>query len=207
MQEGNKAHWEQIFSTKKAEEVGWFQAVPATSIALLDRTALPLTANIIDIGAGDSHFVDALLDRGYKNIWVLDISARAIERMQVRLGERAKQVHWVVSDIVDFGPAGQFDFWHDRAAFHFLTEPAQVDRYVQLVTGAVRPGGYFALGTFSEQGPKKCSGLDIRQYSEASMRMLFEPAFLRVDCFREDHRTPGGVVQNFQFCLFRRGGD
>jgi trans-aconitate methyltransferase len=201
-----KQHWETIFSTKAEDEVSWFQPYPETSIAFLELFNLPLSANIIDVGAGDSHLVDILLDRGYQNIWVLDISEKAIERQRVRLGDKAHQVHWVVSDVTEFKPPVQFDFWHDRAAFHFLTSEETISLYVTLAENAVKPGGYLVLGTFSEQGPKKCSGLEIRQYSEASMSVQFEVNFERIKCVQEDHTTPFDTVQNFLFCSFRRKG-
>ena len=204
MPPSTKEHWEQIFSTKDENEVSWFQPYPKTSVAFLELFDLPLTANIIDIGAGDSHFVDILLERGYQNIWVLDISAKAIERMQKRLGAPAQNVHWVVSDVTDFQPGVQFDFWHDRAAFHFLTTEEKIRRYVSLAARAIRKNGYLILGTFSKQGPEKCSGLEIKQYSKASMSARFETGFKRIKCIREDHTTPFNTVQNFLFCSFRR---
>lgn len=204
MPPSTKEHWEQIFSTKDENEVSWFQPYPKTSVAFLELFDLPLTANIIDIGAGDSHFVDILLERGYQNIWVLDISAQAIERMQKRLGAPAQNVHWVVSDVTDFQPGVQFDFWHDRAAFHFLTTEEKIRRYVSLAARAIRKNGYLILGTFSKQGPEKCSGLEIKQYSKASMSARFETGFKRIKCIREDHTTPFNTVQNFLFCSFRR---
>ena len=204
MPSSTKEHWEQIFSTKDENEVSWFQPYPKTSVAFLELFDLPLTANIIDIGAGDSHFVDILLERGYQNVWVLDISAKAIERMQKRLGTPAQNVHWVVSDVTDFQPDVQFDFWHDRAAFHFLTTEEKIYRYVSLAARAIRKNGYLILGTFSEQGPEKCSGLEIKQYSKASMSARFETGFKRIKCIREDHTTPFNTVQNFLFCSFRR---
>src|SRR5687767_1408559 len=121
MNTAQRDHWEKIYSIKGAREVSWFQPYPKTSMGFVELFSLPLNANIIDIGGGDSHFVDALLDKGYRNIYVLDISANAIERAKMRLGERASNVHWIVSDVTEFDPPVQFDFWHDRAAFHFLT--------------------------------------------------------------------------------------
>jgi SAM-dependent methyltransferase len=206
MPNSEKIHWENIFSTKAEDEVSWFQPYPKTSIEFLELFDLPLTANIIDIGAGDSHFVDVLLERGYQNIWVLDISAKAIERLQKRLGDQAQKVHWVVSDITEFQPTVQFDFWHDRAAFHFLTTDEKIYRYVDIAEHAVKKGGYLILGTFSEQGPTKCSGLEIKQYSEASMSARFEVNFERIKCIQEDHTTPFNTVQNFLFCSFKRLG-
>lgn len=200
--ENSKSHWETIYSTKSEQEVSWFQEYPTTSMMFLELFDLPLDANIIDIGGGNSHFVDALLEKGYRNIWVLDISAQAIERAKKRLGEKAGQVHWVVSDVTAFEPAVQFDFWHDRAAFHFLTSELAINKYVSLAEGNIRSGGYLVLGTFSENGPKKCSGLEIRQYNEASMSTRFELLFDRIKCVVEDHVTPFSTVQNFLFCSF-----
>ena len=165
---------------------------------------LPLKANIIDIGGGDSHFVDALIDKGYHNIWVLDISVNAIERAKQRLGARATKVHWIVSDVTEFEPPVQFDFLHDRAAFHFLTTEDKIYRYVSIAEDAINNDGYLILGTFSENGPTKCSGLEVRQYSEASMSARFEVAFDRIKCVHEDHTTPFNIVQNFLFCSFKK---
>jgi cyclopropane fatty-acyl-phospholipid synthase-like methyltransferase len=170
----------------------------------VDLFHLPLNANIIDVGGGDSHFVDALLDKGYENIWVLDISANAIERARKRLGARASKVHWIVSDVTEFDPPVQFDLWHDRAAFHFLTTEGKIYKYVSLAEEAINKNGYLVLGTFSEKGPKKCSGLEIKQYSEVSISSRFEITFDKIKCVREDHATPFNTVQNFLFCCFKR---
>jgi len=200
----SRKHWEKIYTTKAESEVSWFQPYPKTSVEFLELFNLPLTANIIDIGGGDSHLVDVLLEKGYQNIWVLDISAHAIERSKKRLGERASQVHWVVSDVTAFDPPVQFDFWHDRAAFHFLTSEENIMKYVQITTRGIRPGGYLVLGTFSEEGPQKCSGLEVKQYSETSMAVRFQVSFDRIRCVYEDHLTPSETVQNFLFCSFKR---
>lgn len=200
--ENEKQHWENVYSSKAEDEVSWFQQYPKTSMEFVALFDLPLSANIIDIGGGDSHFVDALLDKGYRNIWVLDISANAIERAKKRLGNRAASVNWVVSDVTDFQPAVQFDFWHDRAAFHFLTTDEKIYRYVSIAEDAVKQNGYLILGTFSENGPKKCSGLEIKQYSESSMSARFEVAFNRIKCIEENHTTPFHTTQHFLFCSF-----
>lgn len=168
MQNLQKEHWDHIFSTKAEKEVSWFQEYPTTSVEFLELFDLPLTANIIDVGAGESHFIDVLLERGYQNLWVLDISEKAVENLKKRLGDKADRVHFVVSDVTAFVPPVAFDFWHDRAAFHFLTTDDKIGQYVGLVEDAIKKDGYLILGTFSEQGPKKCSGLEIKQYSEAS---------------------------------------
>lgn len=200
----NKEHWENVFATKAQEEVSWFQEYPKTSIEFLDLFNLPLDANIIDIGGGDSHLVDVLISKGYKNIYVLDISANALERAKQRLGEKANNVHWIVSDVTDFVPPVKFDFWHDRAAFHFLTTDDKVEKYVTIAENNINQNGYLILGTFSENGPKKCSGLEIQQYSEATMSYRFENGFERIKCITEEHTTPFNTTQNFLFCSFQK---
>lgn len=204
MQLVEKDHWEHLYSTKSEAEVSWFQLYPKTSMEFVKIFDLPLTANIIDIGGGDSHFVDALLNKGYQNIWVLDISATAIEKAKKRLGDRASAVNWIVADITNFEPPVQFDFWHDRAAFHFLTTEEKINKYVSIAEDAIKKDGYLILGTFSEQGPIKCSGLEIKQYSEAAMSARFEEAFDRIKCIQEDHVTPFNTVHNFLFCSFSK---
>lgn len=199
-----KEHWENVFATKIETEVSWFQIYPKTSVAFLELFDLPLDANIIDVGGGDSHFVDALLEKGYKNIYVLDISANAIERAKNRLGDKASKVNWIVSDITEYVPSVKFNFWHDRAAFHFLTSEDKINKYVSLAENAINQDGYLILGTFSESGPTKCSGLEIKQYNESSMSSRFEVKFDRVKCITEDHTTPFNTTQNFLFCSFKR---
>ena len=200
----DQQHWDNVYQTKAEDEVSWFQHYPKTSMQFVELFNLPLDANVIDIGGGDSHFVDALIEKGYQNIWVLDISAKAIERAKQRLGQRASKVNWIVSDITEFEPPVQFDFWHDRAAFHFLTTEEKIYKYVSSAEEAIKKKGYLILGTFSEKGPVKCSGLEIKQYSEASMSARFEIAFDRIKCIQEEHTTPSNAVQNFLFCSFKK---
>ena len=200
----NKDHWEKIYLTKAENEVSWFQQYPKTSVEFFELFNLPLDANLIDIGGGDSHLVDVFIEKGYKNIYVLDISVNAIERTKKRLGANADKVHWIVSDILDFRPSIKFDFWHDRAAFHFLTSEEQIDKYVTIAEESINPGGYLILGTFSENGPDKCSGLEIKQYNEAGMSWRFEKSFERVKCIEIGHVTPFDTIQNFLFCSFKR---
>lgn len=200
----SKNHWENIYTSKTEIEVSWFQQYPKTSMEFLELFNLPLTANIIDIGGGDSHLVDALLERGYKNIWILDISAAALEKAKKRLEERASFVHWIVKDVTEFKPPVQYDFWHDRAAFHFLTNKEAINKYVAIAEAGISNKGFLVLGTFSESGPEKCSGLQIKQYSEASMSKRFEGEFNRIKCITEDHITPFNTVQNFLFCSFQK---
>jgi trans-aconitate methyltransferase len=204
MATSTKAHWENVYTTKSEQQVSWYQPYAATAIQLLELLQLPLTANIIDIGGGDSHFADALLDKGYKNIWVLDISATAIEKAKARLGNKAAHVHWVVSDVLDFTPPVQFDLWFDRAAFHFLTTPEQITQYTTIAAHAVSPNSYMVTGTFSQNGPDRCSNLPVHKYSAETLTARFAPAFEKIRCHYEDHTTPFNTVQNFVFCVFKR---
>lgn len=199
-----KNHWEKIYETKAPDQVSWFQVYPKTSMEFVSIFKLPKDASIIDIGGGDSKLADSLIDAGFSDITVLDISAKAIERAKVRLGAKARGVKWIVSDVTEFGPERKYDFWHDRAAFHFLTSEEQADKYVQIASSGIKKDGHLILGTFSESGPKKCSGLEIKQYSEASMSQKFEGEFERIKCIQEDHQTPFNTVQNFLFCSFRK---
>lgn len=201
---GTKDHWEAVFSDKEGNEFSWFQEYPKTSIEFLNLFNLPPEANIIDVGGGDSHLVDVLLEKGYKNIYVLDISANALHHAQERLGNKSKLVHWIVSDVLDFVPPVKFDLWHDRAAFHFQTTNERIEQYVRIAEKGIRKNGYLVLGTFSVNGPKKCSGLEIRQYSEQAMSGCFERSFKRIKCITEEHKTPFDTFQNFLFCSFRR---
>ncbi len=197
-------HWENIYQAKKLSEVSWYQPTPATSLAFFKEFKVPLTAKIIDIGGGDSLLVDHLLNLGYKDITVLDISETAIERAKTRLGDRAQQVTWIVADATTFQPTQKYDFWHDRAAFHFLTSDNDIDAYLETVQQNLRPNGILVIGTFSENGPKKCSGIDIHQYSERSMIVRLQKFFTKIKCSTVDHTTPSGTIQNFIFCSFKK---
>ena len=202
MSTDNTQHWETIYQTKQPNEVSWTQEIPQTSLDFIHSFNLPKSARIIDIGGGDSKLVDCLLDEGYEHLSVLDISATSIERAKKRLGEKAAKVTWIVSDITTFQPQTPYDLWHDRAAFHFLTSPEQISAYKEIVEKAVT--GYMIIGTFSENGPKKCSGLDIVQYSKESLVKTFEDGFTPEQCLYSDHVTPFQTVQNFVFCSFKR---
>lgn len=196
-----KQHWEKIYQTKQPNEVSWTQEVPTVSLEFVHQFKVPKNARIIDIGGGDSKLVDWLLTEGYTDVSVLDISEAAIQRAKERLGTSANKVTWIVSDILDFHPTHKYDLWHDRAAFHFQTEPEHINQYLAIVKEAV--DGMVIIGTFSPDGPTKCSGLEIKQYDENSMKEKFEQnQFKNVECKRDDHITPAGVVQNFVFCSF-----
>ena len=153
------SHWEKVYETKSSNQVSWTQEYPKTSFEIIQSFELPKTARIIDVGGGDSKLVDCLLDAGYEEVTILDISEKALLRAQKRLGDKASKVNWVVSDITRFKPDRPFDVWHDRAAFHFLTEGEQISQYVALASKCVK--GYLSVGTFSKQGPFKCSGLNL----------------------------------------------
>jgi SAM-dependent methyltransferase len=197
----NKLHWEKIYETKTPDQVSWTQEIPEISLEFIHSIGLSKNASIIDIGGGDSIFVDHLLDMGFINITILDISSTAIERAKKRLGSRAEKINWIVSDINEYIPHSNFDLWHDRAAFHFLTNELEIKKYLDTVNKYVN--GYLILGTFSENGPQKCSGLDIKNYSTDQLSKCFIEAFTTIQCKNHDHVTPFGTTQNFSFCCFK----
>lgn len=199
-----KKHWETIYQTKELKEVSWFQPIPETSLELFKQFNVPTTAKVIDIGGGDSFLVDHLLDLGYQDISVLDISAAAIDRAKLRLGEKATKVKWIVADVVTFMPTTQYDFWHDRAAFHFLTNEQEISNYIQTAEQCISTAGVLVIGTFSEQGPRKCSGIEIKQYTETTLTDRLKMFFEKIKCITVDHKTPFDTIQNFVFCSFRK---
>ncbi len=197
-------HWNSIYQTKELKDVSWYQPTPKTSLDFLTQFNVPKTAKIIDVGGGDSLLVDTLLDLGYTDITVLDISATSLERVKNRLGERALRVKWIVADAATFKPTEQYDFWHDRAAFHFLTQEQEIENYIDIIQQRIKPKGILVIGTFSEQGPKKCSGIEIKQYSETTMTERLQKFFEKVKCITVDHTTPFNTIQNFIFCSFKK---
>lgn len=205
MEKFNKQkHWENIYQTKELKEVSWYQPTPKTSLDFIKELNVPTTARIIDIGGGDSFLVDYLLELGYQDVSVLDISETAIEKAKQRLGRKAKNVKWIVTDITTFKPTEKHDLWHDRAAFHFLTSEQDISIYLNTAQQSIKPNGFLIVGAFSEEGPKKCSGIDIRQYSETSMTQCFENLFTKIKCNVVDHKTPFDTTQNFIFCSFKK---
>jgi SAM-dependent methyltransferase len=194
-----KSHWEKIYSEKSPQEVSWTQEIPETSIEFFNDFKLSKTSPIIDIGGGESKFVDYLLEEGYQNISVLDISENAIKRAKDRLGKKSKNIEWIVCDINDFNPKKKYALWHDRAVFHFLTSDIDINRYVENVKLYAEN---FIIGSFSTSGPKKCSGLDITQYDKSLLSKLFEEfmSFKKVEHI--NHITPFKTTQNFIFCSF-----
>ncbi|MDE3142984.1 MAG: class I SAM-dependent methyltransferase [Bacteroidota bacterium] len=199
-----KQHWENIYQTKELSEVSWYQPTPITSLEFLQQLNIPTNAKIIDIGGGDSFFADHLLALGYSDISVLDISEAALEKAKKRLGNNAAKIKWIVADAAHFKPTEQYDFWHDRAAFHFLTQEEEIKNYIHTISKAVKRNGIVVIGTFSENGPKKCSGIEIKQYNETSLTNLLKDDFEKINCINVDHKTPFDTVQNFIFCSFRK---
>lgn len=197
-----KKHWENIYSTKQLSEVSWYQPTPEASLNFIKELDLSKTANIIDIGGGDSFLVDHLLDMGYQNITILDISKKAIERAKLRLGERSEQIKWIEADASNFTPSETYNLWHDRAAFHFLTDENEITNYIKSAKKGVKKEGSMIIGTFSTNGPKNCSGFEITQYSEDSLLKRFSN-FRKVNCQNIEHETPFNTIQNFIFCTFK----
>lgn len=204
MNGNEKAHWDHVFATKSEQEVSWFQKTPKTSLALILELNIPKDAKIIDVGGGDSYLIDELLEYGFTNLYLLDISKNAIERAKKRLHKSSDKISFIVSSNTDFNSDVTFDVWHDRASFHFLTEKKDIDNYASIVQKHTSPNASLILGTFSENGPKKCSGLDITQYNENKMKSVFQINFEFVKCITEDHKTPFDTIQDFIFCTFKK---
>ncbi|MFC3414317.1 class I SAM-dependent methyltransferase [Algoriphagus hitonicola] len=204
----SKAHinyWDFIYDTKDSTQVGWYQALPAKSLAAIQKVDLKLDADILDVGGGDSLLVDKLNYLGYQNLHVLDLSKNALENAQDRLGEAAKNVHWYPQNILDgFAVDLYFDFWHDRAAFHFLTDPMEQILYREIAAACINPGGYLMIHTFSPDGPKTCSNLPVRQWSVGELTRFFEADFQLFEGFNYDHFTPAGKAQNYSVVILKR---
>jgi ubiquinone/menaquinone biosynthesis C-methylase UbiE len=201
----SKDHWEQVYSTKATSGVSWFQEHAQQSVQLIRQTGLSWGAGIIDVGGGASTLVDDLLDEGYTNVTVLDLSEAALSASKLRLDQRADGVSWLVGDITRVElPCHAYDVWHDRAVFHFLTSKAEREAYVQAVLRAVKPGGYVIVATFAEDGPDKCSGLPVMRYGPDGLHAEFGAPFTLLQQEREEHHTPFGTVQKFIYCLCRK---
>jgi trans-aconitate methyltransferase len=198
------AHWQNVYTSKCEGEVSWFQDSPHPSLDLIALTGTARDSAIVDIGGGASRLVDALIDAGYTNLTVLDLSEAALAMARARIGPRASQVRWIAADVTAWIPPQQYDIWHDRAAFHFLTEPPDRRAYIDCLTRALRPGGHAIIGTFAPDGPEKCSGLPVMRHDHASIGALLGDAFTLTDTRRHDHVTPWGATQHFQFSTFRK---
>jgi len=202
----NKAtYWNDIYNRKSETEVSWYQKKPTKSLELIKEFKLPNDAKIIDVGGGDSHLTDVLLDAGFKNINILDISERSLEKLKIRLGEKGKSLNYIASDVTQFNPTEKYDLWHDRATFHFLTNLGDVETYLKIASNSLVAGGFLIISTFSKSGPESCSGLKITQYSQDDLKNLFGKYFQNIKCFEDTHKTPWGSDQNFVYCGFKKG--
>ncbi len=198
-----KEHWETVYTKNKDTEVGWYQADPEISFSLIQK-ASPDQGRVIDIGGGTSRLPEKLLDQKYEKIAVLDISAAAVARAQARLAERAANITWIVADITEIQDVGAFDVWHDRAVFHFLLNPEDRKQYVLLAARTVPIGGNLIIGAFAQDGPPRCSGLDVRRYDAASLAAEFGNCFQIVEERSHLHTTPTGKPQHFVFVTLQR---
>lgn len=202
-----KEHWENVYVTKPHDQVSWYRDHLDNSLKLILDTGVEKDASIIDIGGGASTLVDDLLENGFVDVSVLDISSTAIEASKRRLGRRADEVDWIEADITEVDlPAEHFDVWHDRAVFHFLTDPDDRRRYVELVNRSVKPGGHIIVASFGLNGPLKCSGLDVVRYSPDTMHDEFGDQFELIRSIDESHNTPFGTTQEFIYCYCRKSG-
>ncbi len=199
-----QAHWQNVYQTKAERDVSWFQESPAMSLDLIRATGAGANASIVDIGGGASRLADALVAGGFRSVTVLDLSEQALATSGARLGASAERVNWIVADVTAWQPAQSYDVWHDRAAFHFLTESRDRSAYAECVRKAVRPGGHVIIGTFAPDGPERCSGLPVVRHDAASIGAVLGPSFKLMETRSDDHHTPGGNVQRFQFSRFQR---
>lgn len=199
-----KQHWEKVFETKADSEKSWFQPYPENSVQFIKDLNIPKDAAIIDVGGGDSYLADVLLQEGYKDITVLDISAKALQNARKRLGKKANRIKWVESDVLSFHPEKKYDCWHDRAVFHFVTDKKNITAYKKQIAGSVKDKGKLIVGTFSEKGPEKCSGLPVHRYSQQQLTRALSQNFKKIKCIEEIHQTPFNTSQSFTFCSFQK---
>ena len=199
-----KNHWENIYQNKNEDEVSWFQKTPNTSIEIINSIKIKKQSKIIDVGSGRSRLFKNLIELGYNNLTYLDISESAAKKSKIFLGEQSKNIEWIVEDVLNFEPKQNFDVWHDRAVFHFLTDQNQIKKYVDLVSRNISNNGYLIIGAFSEQGPLKCSGLEVSRYSESLIKTTFIESFTLLNSFKIDHSTPFNTTQNFLFSVLKK---
>ncbi|WP_027581017.1 class I SAM-dependent methyltransferase [Bradyrhizobium sp. Ai1a-2] len=202
--EDRHAHWQDVYSKKAENEVSWFQENPAPSIELIMQVGATRASPIIDIGGGASRLVDDLIDKGFEDVTVLDVSEAALQVARSRLGDRAAKVDWIVTDITTWEPSRTYEIWHDRAAFHFLTGENDRAAYVKRLKQALKAGGHAIIATFALDGPERCSGLPVVRYDAEGLGRILGPAFQLTDRRQHRHATPWGAEQSFQFSVFRR---
>jgi len=199
-----KSHWENIYSSKNEDGVSWFQEYPKTSINLIEKYSINKSISIIDIGSGRSRILKNLIQNEYENLTYLDISQEASFKSKISLGNKQDLVQWHVVNVLDFDSDNNFAIWHDRAVFHFLISKEDIEKYKQVALKNIVQGGYLILGTFSENGPEKCSGLNVSRYSPESLKKIFNPEFKMIESFTTDHKTPFDTNQNFLFSIFKK---
>lgn len=200
----NKTHWDDIYNRKKFSEVTWFQPEPKVSMQLISNLNLSLNANILDAGGGASTLVDKLLDQGFQDISVIDLSENALNQSKNRLGATASNISWIVGDITNYDFQVKFDLWHDRAVFHFLISKDDQENYIVNLNKCLDVGSFFIISTFAEDGPLKCSGLEIVRYSKEELVNKFAGNFELIDFQKETHVSPGGMEQKFNYWVFRK---
>ena len=201
----NKSHWENIYKTKKIDEVSWFQEIPSESLKLIEKYSSDNTDKIIDIGCGKSFLVDNLLELNYTDISLVDISSNALTEVKERL--KNKCLNFIETDILNFNSNDKYDVWHDRAVFHFITDTEEIEKYISLCNEYINKEGVLIIGTFAEDGPLKCSGLEIKRYSVDQISDLFKETFELVESFKMLHKTPFDTEQSFSFCVLRKFTD
>tara|TARA_B100000242_G_scaffold85418_1_gene57066 strand:+ start:547 stop:1161 length:615 start_codon:yes stop_codon:yes gene_type:complete len=197
-----KKHWENIYQTKNIDGVSWYQETPYESIELIKKFSTTDSDMIIDIGCGKSFLADNLLKLNYKNITLVDISLNALKEVKDRLNN--KSLNFIETDVLNLKLERTFDIWHDRAVFHFITNKKSVEKYISLCNEYIGEGGKLIIGTFAEDGPLKCSGLEIKRYSVENLKELFKENFEFIEGFKKLHSTPFGTQQSFTFCVFRK---
>ena len=204
MTDAKREHWDEVYRTKAADSVSWYQPTPEPSLRALDELHLPATAALIDVGGGASSLIDRLIERGWSDLSVLDIAEPALEVAKARLRGEVGRVDWVVADVTVWRPGRHYDVWHDRAVFHFLTEPEQRLAYRNALEAGTAPGSVVIIATFAPDGPERCSGLPVQRYDAAALAAEFSSAFVLEREWREEHTTPAGGRQSFQWCVLRR---
>ena len=198
----NRSHWENIYKTKKIDGVSWFQETPLESLELIEKYSSNNSDKIIDIGCGKSFLADTLLKLNYENITLVDISLNALKEVKERLNN--KSLNFIETDVLNLKLEQTFDIWHDRAVFHFITEKESVEKYISLCNKYIGKGGKLIIGTFAEDGPLKCSGLEIKRYSINNLKELFKENFEFIEGFKKLHSTPFDSEQSFTFCVFKK---
>lgn len=202
--EENKEHWEKIYNSKELDGVSWFQQKPSVSLSLIEGSNIKKDAEIIDIGCGKSYLIDNLLDKQFSKVNILDISNNALKEVKLRTSTHTNTGSFFNCDVLDFNSDKRFDLWHDRAVFHFLTTEKEIKNYIEISQKHIKKDGILIIGAFSENGPLKCSGLEISRYSVKNLEMLFLASFELIEHLNTDHTTPFDTIQNFNFCKFKK---